>query len=334
MKLERFAGNPILEANPNNAWEDLCVCNPGAWAEDGTVYLLYRCAGDDVDHRIYLGLATSTDGLHFTRCFDHPVLGPSEGNYDGGCVEDPRVVKLDGIYYVTYAYRPFPPGRYWEFPMTNQPLSPNAEIWGFDNNITSTGLAATKDFRTFLKMGRMTKAGEDDRDVLLFPEKVGGKYVRLNRSKSWVGEKYGCVEPSIWLGYSDNLLEWPDADHSHLLMTAKEPWEAKMGASAPPIRTDRGWFMTYHAVDDKGVYRAGAAMLDLENPHIVIGRTKTPILEPEAQYETDGLAGAVFPTGNVVIDGKLYVYYGGADSCCCVATADFDALVDAVLNNE
>ena len=101
------------------------------------------------------------------------------------------------------------------------------------------------------------------------------------------------------------------------------------------MRTDKGWFMLYHAVDAQGIYRVGAMVLDLEHPERVLGRTRTPILEPEEFYETDGYYnGCVFPTGNVVKGGILYVYYGGADRYCCAATADFDSLLEAVLKNE
>ena len=335
MKLQRYADNPILSANPDNDWESLCVCNPAVWYEDGMFTMLYRAAGGDEAHRIHLGLATSADGFHFERQDSRPVLSPTPGNYDGGCVEDPRVVKLNGTFYVTYACRPYPPGRYWEFPPTNQPLCPGVETWGFEDNLTFTALAATRDFRAFRKMGRMTRAGMDDRDVLLFPEKVGGRYVRLSRGKEWVGEAYGCRYPSIWLAYSDQLLEWPDAAGCRLLAEAREPWEEKLGACAPPIRTDKGWFMLYHAVDAQGIYRVGAMVLDLEHPERVLGRTRTPILEPEEFYETDGYYnGCVFPTGNVVKGGILYVYYGGADRYCCAATADFDSLLEAVLKKE
>ena len=121
MKLQRYADNPILSANPDNDWESLCVCNPAVWYEDGMFTMLYRAAGGDEAHRIHLGLATSADGFHFERQDSRPVLSPTPGNYDGGCVEDPRVVKLNGTFYVTYACRPYPPGRYWEFP--HQPAS-------------------------------------------------------------------------------------------------------------------------------------------------------------------------------------------------------------------
>ena len=94
MKLKKFAGNPILSPIPSNTWENLVVCNPAAWYEDGVFYLLYRAAGDDEDHLIHIGLATSKDGFEFSRVQDSPVLSPTIGSFDAGSVEDPRVVKF------------------------------------------------------------------------------------------------------------------------------------------------------------------------------------------------------------------------------------------------
>ncbi len=116
MKLQRFEGNPILSPEPAHAWESLVATNPGAWYDpaSGLVKLLYRAAGDDAEHRIHFGLAVSEDGYHFERTSDQPVFSPSEDGFDAGCVEDPRIVQLGDWLYITYAARPFPPGRYWE----------------------------------------------------------------------------------------------------------------------------------------------------------------------------------------------------------------------------
>lgn len=110
-------------------------------------------------------------------------------------------------------------------------------------------------------------------------------------------------------------------------------WERKTGGATPPIRTERGWFMLYHAVDEKGIYRIGAVMLDRDEPSRVIARTPLPIMEPEEHFEWNGLYphGVVFSTGNVVVDGVLYVYYGAADQTIGVATADFEEIVNHVM---
>jgi predicted GH43/DUF377 family glycosyl hydrolase len=168
--------------------------------------------------------------------------------------------------------------------------------------------------------------------VILFPEKIGGRYVMLHRPKEYVGEQYGVSYPSIWLKFSDDLLHWEDKE-SHLLLTGKEgTWEEKIGGSTPPLRTDRGWLLIYHGVEHggRGYYRAGALLLDLENPLRIIARSPGFILEPEHLYELEGYyRGCVFPTGNVIVDDTLYVYYGGADKYVGVATCNVRELLDS-----
>lgn len=335
MKLIKSNLNPILSPNKANPWEDLVVCNPGAWYEDGKFYMLYRAAGDDEHHVIRFGLAVSEDGVNFTRTSNEPAFGPSIDGEDSGCIEDPRIVKFDDYFYVTYAFRPTAPGRYWEFghdEVMTEDMGENAPKF-INSNMANTGLAITKDFKTWRRLGRITDSNIDDRDVIIFPEKVNGKFAMLHRPKEWIGEEYGTVRPAIWLRFADDMLVWNEP--SHLLMKGIEgTWEEKIGGSTPPIKTDKGWFMLYHGVENGGLgyYRVGAVMLDLDDPTKVIARTKDYIMEPEHDYEIDGFyKGCVFPTGNVVVDGTLYVYYGGADRFVGVATAPFEELVDYVL---
>ncbi len=335
MKLQKFELNPILSPNSANSWEDLVVCNPGAWYEDGKFYMLYRAAGDDKEHVIRFGLAVSSDGYNFERVSNQPAFGPSIDGEDSGCIEDPRIVKYDDYFYVTYAFRPTAPGRYWEFghdEVVTQYYGDSAPKF-LNKNMANTALAVTKDFQTWSRLGRITDSNLDDRDVILFPEKVNGKFAMLHRPKEWIGEEYGPKRPAIWLRFSDDMLVWNEP--SNLLMSGIEgTWEEKIGGSTPPIKTDKGWFMLYHGVENggQGYYRVGAVMLDLDDPTKIIARTKDHIMEPEFDYEIDGFyKGCVFPTGNVVVDGTLYVYYGGADKYVGVATANFDELVDYVL---
>ena len=109
MKLQRFAGNPILSPHPGHPWEDLAVFNPAAWydQEKGKVFLLYRTAESQPEYKCWFGLATSSDGLHFERFSDEPVLSPSTNGFDASTIQDPRIVKIDDWYYVTYAARHF-----------------------------------------------------------------------------------------------------------------------------------------------------------------------------------------------------------------------------------
>ncbi len=328
--LTRYPGNPILSPLPDHNWENFSVCNPGACFDRGTFHLLYRAAGDDAEHRIHLGLAVSEDGLHFTRTSETPVFSPSSDGPDAGCVEDPRIVRFDDDYYITYAYRHFPPGRYWlnHDSAANKPQAAGDAPRFVRENLTASGLAVTRDFRSFQRLGRITAAHLDDRDVLIFPEKLQGNFAMLHRPREWAGTSYGCDYPSIWISFSNDLLHWRD---DRILARNAFPWERKIGAASPPILTGRGWLTLYHAVDDKGVYRVGAMLLDPQKPERVIARCPQPVLEPTEPYELNGLyAGCVFPTGNIVVGDTLFVYYGAADRCCCVATASLDELVSHV----
>ncbi len=335
MKLTKSTKNPILLPNPANEWENLCVLNPAVVYDEtlGGFIMLYRAAGDTEEHYIYLGLATSQNGVDFTRQSDQPVLKPDYDGADGGCVEDPRLVKMGDWYYLTYASRPYAPGRYWlnaPKPWFNPPKDgPRFLAW----NNSVTYLAITQDFRKYKKLGRMSDSREDDRDVYLFPEQVGGNYVRLSRPMFRCGTGYVNAQPAIWIAFSDDLLEWPAPT---LLMQGETWWESKkIGGSCPPIKTPHGWFLIYHGVakaDDS--YRVGAVLLDLDDPRKVIARTTEPIMEPEHPYEQTGFYnGCVFPTGNVVKDGILYVYYGAADKYVCLATCDFAELLQHLVHD-
>jgi predicted GH43/DUF377 family glycosyl hydrolase len=334
MKMKKHDANPILSPNPANAWESFVVTNPGAWydEEDKEVKLLYRAAGDDAEHVIRFGLATSKDGYSFERVSDEPVFGPSVDGWDAGCVEDPRIIKIGEYYYVTYAARAFPPGQYWKLEKGfSAPTCPEDFPEVMRTNRTCTGLAMTKDFKTWMRTGRMTSPMVDDRDVILFPEKVNGKYVLMHRPMDWVGPEYGTEEPAMWISTSDDMLDWKD---SKMLATAKEGWEGKIGGNTPPIKTEHGWLTTYHAVGEDHYYRLGAFLLDLEEPWKVTHRTKDWILEPSEDWETQGCyagGGVVFPCGKVVIDGTLFVYYGAADKYVGLATCPLQELIDYLL---
>jgi len=337
MKLKRYAKNPILSPDPKSSWESAYTCNPAAWYDGKRFYLLYRAGPDDDVHPIYFGLAESTDGFHFRRADTKPVFGPSENGFDGGCIEDPRIIKIGEVFYVTYAARMTPPGPYWKKTMPlnaytpkffQNGSSPAAAKW----NLTRSGLAATTDFRKWYRLGPITGATLDDRDAIIFPDRVDGKFAMLHRPSSWVGPEYGCDKPSMWISFSDDLLSWSS---EHLLASPAFDWEGhKIGGSAPPIKTERGWLTLYHGVDNEFRYCVGAMMLDLKNPLNILGRTPAPILEPETDYEMNGIVpNVVFPCGNVVVGEELYVYYGAADKYCGVATCKLGELVDHVLSN-
>lgn len=332
MNLLRHENNPIIAPDSRHSWESLATTNPGAWYDTckNEVVMLYRAAGNDAEHVVRLAMAKSKDGIHFERQ-DEPAFSPSKDGFDAGCVEDPRIIKFDDCYLVTYATRPFPPGEYWLSPRTRYrpPVVPVHYPYALRTNSTSSGLLVTRDFREFIRAGRLTDPTVDDRDVILFPEKIHGKFFMLHRPMEWVGNGYGTLYPSIWIASGDDLLK---LGNSQLLLSGKYEWETKIGGSTPPIYTDEGWLALYHAVGPDAHYRVGAFLLDKDDPTRVLHRTPHWLLQPERDYELDGpYRGCVFPCGKLVIDETLFVYYGGADKYVALATCPLAALIDHLL---
>ena len=199
-----------------------------------------------------------------------------------------------------------------------------------------TCLLRSRDLRSFEYETMVTPPGIDDRDGVLFPEKVGGRYVLLHRPTSWVGRTYGLDRAGIWLAFSDDLLNWDyGTGPQYLLLSPREDvaWEAaKIGAGPPPVRTPAGWLMIYHGVDTRHVYRVGAALLDLADPRKVLARTDEFLMEPELPWEKVGvIPNVVFPTAAVLRGSELLVYYGAADRVVGLATARVDELLDFLI---
>lgn len=330
MRIKKYEGNPILSPHKNNSWENLAVCNPGAWYESGKFYLLYRAAGNDSDHSIHMGLAVSSNGYDFYRTSDSPVFSPSSDGPDAGCVEDARIVKFDKTFFITYAFRPFPPGEYWKFP-PGEVKQYHVARFAPDflrKNITNSGLAISEDLKNFRRLGRITVSNIDNRDVVLFPEKIDNQFFLLHRPKEWTGQDYGCDYPGIWMSCSYDLLNWRK---DRLLIKGEESWEQKIGGGPPPLLTEAGWLLLYHGVDALEVYRMGVLLLDKNDPFKIIARSRNSIMEPDQEYEKKGFYNnCVFPTGNVIVDDTLFIYYGGADKYCCLATVKVDDILDYI----
>jgi predicted GH43/DUF377 family glycosyl hydrolase len=186
-------------------------------------------------------------------------------------------------------------------------------------NLTTSGLAITRDFKSFLRAGRVTDPRVDNRDVMLFPEKIKGKYWLIHRP-ALAGAAYGLEHPGIWISSSDDLLGF---DGGRLLARGERDWETKIGGNTPPLRTPHGWLTIYHGIDDKAVYRLGAMLLDLEDPSNVLKRQDEPILDPETEWERVGdVPNVVFCCGAALLGNELWVYYGGADTVIGLACGD------------
>jgi beta-1,2-mannobiose phosphorylase / 1,2-beta-oligomannan phosphorylase len=306
--LERYKKNPILRPNIDNWWESKAVFNPGVLYDRNNVHMLYRAIGDYKQYISRFGYARSTDGFSFERKSEI-AFGPTEG-YEVYGTEDPRLMTVDSQVYFSYVV---------------------LSDYVAKGPVASTALATTNDFHNYKRLGIITSEGSDSKNVVFFPEKINQKYVCLHRPRSWVGPNFGVDKPSIWIGESNTLLNF--GKHTLLMKPEREWEELKIGSGPPPIKTKHGWLLIYHGVDKDLVYRAGAALLDLNNPVKVIARTKEPVLQPEEPYERIGdVNNVVFPTGACVIDGKLHVYYGGADKVCCLAIAELNTLLYYILN--
>ena len=335
VKLQRYEGNPILSPNPANEWESLAVFNPAAWYDQDKkqVLLLYRAAESGPEYKCCFGLAISSDGYNFERVSDEPAFSPSTDGFDASTVQDPRMVQMGEYYYITYACRFFPFGQFWmpEEERYEAPECPPDFPRIFGKNATSTGLLLTKDFKSYIRAGRLTDPMLDDRDAVLFPEKIGGKYVMMHRPLEWVGDAYGTEHPAIWISMADDLLGFRE---SQLLIKAKYDWECgKIGINTPPIKTKHGWLTIYHAVGADKFYRLGALLLDLKDPTKVLHRTNDWIMQPEEEYEIEGYyRGCVFPCGKVVIGGTLFVYYGAGDKYVALATCHLGELLEYLLS--
>ena len=354
---------PVFTRHPENPiifpglydWRRATVFNPGVLLDDdGRFYLYERAAGGLRPFICALGLLSSDDGVHFTHVSDKPVFTPEMAGSEYGSVQDPRVHKMDGLYYLTFAFRPFawsshptgvgvPESHETDFPGVER--APMAEInvgsgnvqGGRPDNYTRSGIAVSEDRVNWRFLSWVTPADMDDRDVILFPEKINGRYAALRRPLHFVGPEYGVSGPSIWLSWSDDLLTWDDPV---LVAKAEYEWEDnRIGGSTPPLKTEQGWLVLYHGVqtEDKSVkrvvYRVGALLLDLNDPTKVIARTPEAIMEPEMYYERFGtyIPNVIFPTGNIVKDGLLYLYYGVCDTAIALATVPMDALMEYIL---
>ena len=322
MELNRYGGNPILEPR-GDGWESVAVFNPSATLKDDRIHLLYRAVGEYYPYTSRLGHAIFSRDLELLERGQIPWMEPDWRLWEGS-VEDPRVTEIDGEFYLTYVATPTPgpPGAVRKrlgIPKPARAAYPR------------TALARVKDFAEIERLGIISPFGADERDVVLFPEKIDGCYAVLHRPANWIGPEYGTSGPAIWLAYMDSLTQ--KMVRHKLLMKAEADWEGmKLGAGPPPIKTDAGWLFIYHGVDQNSVYRAGAALLDLKDPGKVLCRTPEPILVPEEDYETDGdVPNVVFPEGIVRLDDSLIIFYGAADKVCCAARIGLDEFINDLL---
>jgi beta-1,2-mannobiose phosphorylase / 1,2-beta-oligomannan phosphorylase len=245
----------------------------------------------------HLRLARSKDGIAF-RVDAEPALAPAHPLEAFG-VEDARVTILEGTYWINYT------------------AVSSAGI--------ATALASSTDLRSFDRRGIIF--APPNRDVAIFPERIGGRYVALHRPMP-----DGIGRPAIWLASSPDLLSWGQ----HRLVASARPgqWDnLKVGGGAVPFRVRAGgrdgWLAIYHGVTASPLtYALGALLLDAGDPSRVLGRSRQPILAPEARYEREGFfANVVFTCGLLAEGDRVRIYYGASDGVTCVADLSLAAIL-------
>jgi predicted GH43/DUF377 family glycosyl hydrolase len=241
----------------------------------------------------HLRLARSPDGRSFTVA-ESPAMAPARREEEFG-IEDPRITRIGDCYYINYS--------------------------AISQMGISTGLAVTRDFAAYERLGIIFVP--DDRDVTIFPEKVGGLFVCYHRPVSGM---FGRAD--MWLATSPDLLRW--GDHKFVAGTRPGMWDCwRIGGGAVPFKTPRGWLEIYHGVDATQRYCLAAMLADADQPERIIARSPAPILAPDAPYEREGFFGnVVFTCGAVAEqDGRVIVYYGAADQCIAAAETTVDDLL-------
>jgi predicted GH43/DUF377 family glycosyl hydrolase len=254
--------------------------------------LIKTTAGTYLTSISHFRLARSKDGIHFD-IEEAPAICPETAHETFG-VEDPRITVIDGTYYIDYVA---------------------VSALG-----VTTCLVSTQDFRSFRRHGVIFCP--DNKDVALFPEKIGDRFYALHRP---VSPLFG--KQDIWLAESPDLMGW--GNHRHLFGPRVQFWdEAKVGAGAVPLKVEQGWLEVYHGVDRDNRYCLGAVLLDGDEPWKVLARSTEPIFEPETRYECAGFFGNVVFTCGLLHEGDtLKLYYGAADTTICYAELSLQEIV-------
>jgi predicted GH43/DUF377 family glycosyl hydrolase len=308
--IHRYNKNPILEPIKEHDWEAAWVLNPTAIDIDNEVQILYRSISPDSTS--YVGLATSKDGYTIDDRLPEPIYWPradfetkkGDPNGNSGC-EDARVMQIEDRLYITYT--------------------------GY-NGVDLPGVAASSisvsdfkkhDWSKWTTPYLISPNNIDDKDAAIFTEKINGKYMVLHRIDHHV-----CADFVDTLDFSkENLVRC-----IQMLGPRRGMWDSKkVGINGPPIKTDKGWLLFYHGINEKHFYCMGAVLLDLDDPTMVIGRTAMPLMEPREPWELEGwINNVVFSCGQVVRGDDILIYYGGADSVVAVGTISLSRLVNGL----
>ncbi|MEI7539812.1 MAG: glycosidase [Candidatus Saccharibacteria bacterium] len=296
LQFTRLDNGPIIIPDPSLKWEIGGVFAPAVIYENDIWKMVYRAYGDDNISR--LGYAESLDGIKWQKDKTPRVI-PDNFRLECDGIEDPRIVKIDGQHLITYtAYN-------------RKRRYANTKI----------RILKTSDFSNFKRITASFKNHwhKNDKDGVLFPEKINGAYHMLHR-----------IEPNIQLSVSKNLKKWTRS--TTVLKKTDNTWEAcKIGAGAPPIKTDLGWLLFYHGVSETKEYSMGAAILKHDSPTKTLYRLPFSLIHPETDYEKHGnIPNVVFGTSAIEFGPDYRLYYGASDTTIAVASINKNALLEAL----
>lgn len=321
------------------AFENKAVLNPTCIQIGDITHMYYRAVSSENVSSI--GYCRLKDNKVIER-FDKPVLFP-EFDYEVKGVEDPRVTYLDGIYYLFYtaydgkdALIAYATSKDLVHFVKEGVISPRISYDKAEDIFRETGIE--KRYTMYERVYR-EKEGEDvllfEKDASLFPRKINGKFALLHRVLPGIQiiyfDKFSDLTDENWRDYFKNFGKFIVLDPLYGFESLK------IGGGVPPIETEEGWLIIYHSVEDTPegeVYHAAAALLDRDNPLKVLGRLKEPLFSPKETWEKNGVVNqVVFPTGTVIKEGRLYIYYGAADTRIGAKSLLLRDLLDELINN-
>lgn len=331
----------ILKGTSHN-FESAGVLNPAVIQEGQTVKMLYRAFRDGNLSTIGYCEFNGPTTLKYRETF--PIIFPEE-SYEKQGVEDPRIVKIEDTYYITYtgydgknALGCLATSKDLVSYNKHGIITPSTSLQSYKIALDNNENIFPKYFehmQTYIDRGLIKKSKYKvwDKDVILFPEKIDGHFFMIHRllpGMQWVKFKsFSDLNKSFWKDYIFHL-------NQYILMDPLFDFEnMHIGAGAPPVKTEEGWLLINHGVQTTPIgrnYHATAALLDLKDPSKVIARLDYPLFSPDEVYEQVGYVNNVcFPTGTALFEDNLYIYYGAADNTIAVARVKLADLLNQIL---
>lgn len=332
---------PIL-APTSHEFETRGVFNPAVYQDGKDVHIIYRALNETYNSSF--GYAACKGPLDVVTRFHEPVY-QGETEYEKKGIEDPRITKIGNNFYMTYvahdghnALIAYMHGRNLLRLKRGGVISPQMRYFNAAEMFHESHL---KDDYFFFESYYKEYEGKGvkvwDKDGVFYPEKFGGRFAMLHRILPDMQVVFfrsfkELASNKFWVKHVKNLSK-------DVVLEGEHGFEARhVGAGCPPVKTEDGWLVIYHGVEEsnkKRTYHANAVLYDLHEPHKMIARLPEPMFSPTEDYELHGHVNhVVFPTGTAQFDNKLYIYYGAADKYVAVASCKTEDLLKLLRKNK